>query len=123
MLDSGLSASTVIRRHANVRKCLQYALQIGLIKSNPADRVEKPRKTKYEATIYNQAELNALFKAIKGDPLELAVILGAFYGLRRSEVEVPNHVCSKLHLRIQEQLFCIFPFHQMLLFHQLILFL
>jgi len=31
MLDSGLSASTVIRRHANVRKCLQYALQIGLI--------------------------------------------------------------------------------------------
>ena len=86
MLDSGLSASTVIRRHANIRKCLQYALQIGLIKSNPADRVEKPRKTKYEATIYNQAELNALFKAIKGDPLELAVILGAFYGLRRSEV-------------------------------------
>ena len=86
MLDSGLSASTVIRRHANVRKCLQYALQIGLIKSNPADRVEKPRKTKYEATIYNQAELNALFKAIKGDPLELAVILGAFYGLLRSEV-------------------------------------
>ena len=86
LLDSGLSAATVIRRHANVRKCLQYAFQIGLIKSNPADRVEKPRKTKYEATIYNQAELDTLFKAVKGDPLELAVILGAFYGLRRSEV-------------------------------------
>lgn len=86
LLDSGLSSSTVIRRHGNVRKCLQYAFQIGLIKSNPADRVEKPRKTKYEATIYNQAELDKLFKVVKGDPLELAVILGAFYGLRRSEV-------------------------------------
>ena len=86
MLDSGLSPSTVIRRHANVRKCLQYAFQIGLIKSNPADRVEKPRKIKYEATIYNEEELNILFKTVKGDPLELAVIVGAFYGLRRSEV-------------------------------------
>ena len=86
MLDSGLSPSTVIRRHANVRKCLQYAFQIGLIKSNPADRVEKPRKIKYEATIYNKEELDILFKAVKGDPLELAVIVGAFYGLRRSEV-------------------------------------
>ena len=86
LLDSGLSPSTVIRRHANVRKCLQYAFQIGMIKSNPADRVEKPRKAKYDATIYNQAELDKLFKVVKGDPLELAVILGAFYGLHRSEV-------------------------------------
>ena len=45
MLDAGLSSTTVISRHANVRKCLQYAFQIGLIKSNPADRVEKPRKS------------------------------------------------------------------------------
>ena len=86
MMDSGLSPSTVIRRHANVRKCLQYAFQLGLIQSNPADRVEKPRKAKYDATIYNKDELDMLFKAVKGDPLELAVILGAFYGLRRSEV-------------------------------------
>ena len=86
MLDAGLSPSTVIRRHANVRKCLQHAFQLGLIKSNPADRVEKPRKNKYEATIYNREELDKLFKVVKGDPLELAVILGAFYGLRRSEV-------------------------------------
>ena len=57
-----------------------------MIKSNPADRVEKPRKAKYDAMIYNQAELDKLFKVVKGDPLELAVILGAFYGLRRSEV-------------------------------------
>ena len=43
-LDKGLSANTVIHRHANIRKALQYAFQIGLIKSNPADRVERPKK-------------------------------------------------------------------------------
>ena len=86
LLEAGLSPTTVIRRHANVRKCLQYAFQLGIIKSNPADRVEKPRKAQYKATIYNQEELDVLFKVARGDPLELPIILGAFYGLRRSEV-------------------------------------
>nr|WP_275100841.1 site-specific integrase [Paenibacillus dendritiformis] len=30
--------------------------------------------------------MNKLFEAVKGDPIELAVLLAAFYGLRRSEV-------------------------------------
>lgn len=57
-----------------------------LIKTNPADRIERPRKGKYHATIYNQQELDTLFNAVKGDPIELGVILAAFYGLCRSEV-------------------------------------
>lgn len=84
-LNAGRSTNTVIHRHANIRKCLQYAFQIGMIQSNPADRVERPRKAKYVATIYNQQELETLFKTVKGDPIELGVILAAFYGLRRSE--------------------------------------
>lgn len=86
LLEAGLSPTTVIRRHANVRKCLQYAFQLGIIKSNPADRVEKPRKAKFNATIYNREELERLFTVARGDPLELPIIMGAFYGLRRSEV-------------------------------------
>ena len=35
----------------------EYAFQLGVIKSNPADRVEKPRKAQYKATIYNHEEL------------------------------------------------------------------
>lgn len=85
-LNAGKTANTVIHRHANIRKCLQYAFQIGLIKSNPADRIERPRKAKYVATIYDQQELDTLFKTVEGDPIELGVILAAFYGLRRSEV-------------------------------------
>lgn len=81
-----LSANAVIHRHANIRKALQYAMKIGLIDSNPADLVERPKKGKYVGGYYNESELEQLFKAIKGDPLELAVIVAAFYGLRRSEV-------------------------------------
>ena len=36
-LDRGLTANTVIHYHANIRKCLQYAFQIGMIRSNPAE--------------------------------------------------------------------------------------
>lgn len=80
-----VSTNTVIHRHANIRKCLQYAFQIGMILSNPADRIERPKKNEYVADYYNADELDMLFKVFKGDPLEIPVILAAFYGMRRSE--------------------------------------
>ena len=81
-----VSANTVIHRHANIRKALQYALKLGLIGFNPADRVERPKKNKYVATTYNEKELENLFSVVKSKRIEFAVILGAFYGLRRSEI-------------------------------------
>lgn len=82
----GVSTNTVIHRHANIRKALQYAFQIGLIKSNPADRVIRPKKNSFSSEVYNKQELEQLFKAFHNDPLELAVILASYYGLRRSEI-------------------------------------
>lgn len=86
MKERKVSANTVIHRHANIHKALKYAVKIGLINSNPSDRIERPKKEKFVGSIYNQEELEHLFEVVKGDPIELAVILGAFYGLRRSEV-------------------------------------
>ncbi|MBR1812132.1 MAG: site-specific integrase [Clostridia bacterium] len=80
-----LSTNTVIHRHANIRKALQYAFRIGAIPSNPADRIERPKKGRYQAETYNSEELNRLFEEVKGNILELGVILAAFYRLRRSE--------------------------------------
>ena len=85
MKINGVSANTVIHRHANIRKALQYAFKLGLIDTNPADRIERPRKEKFVGSIYNEKELERLFQVVKGDPIELGVILAAFYGLRRSE--------------------------------------
>lgn len=86
ILERKLSTNTVIHRHANIRKCLQYAYQIGLINSNPADRVERPKKNTFSGSTYNEEELQELFRLFRGDPLEFAVITASFYGLRRSEV-------------------------------------
>lgn len=86
MKVNGVSANTVIHRHANIRKALQYAFKTGLLNHNPADRIERPRKERFVGSIYNAEELGQLFEAVKGDPVELGVILAAFYGLRRSEV-------------------------------------
>lgn len=81
-----VSANTVIHYHANIRKALQYAVKTELILTNPADLVERPRKAPYVASFYNAEEMNQLLNLIKGERIELAVILAAFYGLRRSEV-------------------------------------
>lgn len=86
ILEKKLTTNTVIHRHANIRKCLQYAYQIGLINSNPADRVERPKKNTFSGSAYSEDELQELFRLFRGDPLEFAVITASFYGLRRSEV-------------------------------------
>ena len=84
--SKGLTPNTVIRRHANIRKALQHAFKMDLIKSNPADKVERPKKNDYTASYYTKEELEVLFEVSKGDPLELPIILAAYYGLRRSEI-------------------------------------
>ena len=81
-----VKASTVLHYHANIHKALQYAMKMELLVSNPADRIERPRPEKFQGKYYSNEELNALFEAFAGTKLELAVLLGAFYGLRRSEI-------------------------------------
>mgnify|MGYP000066614231 CR=1 FL=1 len=65
---------------------MQTALKLDLILSNPADKIERPKKEQYIGTFYSKAELNTLFSLIKDDPLKIVIYLASFYGLRRSEV-------------------------------------
>lgn len=81
-----VSGSTVIHYHAIIHKALKYAVKLDLIATNPADRVERPKKERYVASFYDADEVNALFQAARGTNLEIPILLGAFYGLRRSEV-------------------------------------
>lgn len=81
-----VSASTVIHYHANIHKALKYAVKIDLIDANPADKVERPKRDHYVGSFYDADEINVLFEAAKGTKLELPILFGAFYGLRRSEV-------------------------------------
>ncbi|MEA4966314.1 MAG: tyrosine-type recombinase/integrase [Oscillospiraceae bacterium] len=80
-----VSAFSVIHYHSNIHKALKYAVKTDLIPVNPADKVERPRKEKFIGSFYDAEEIKKLFEASKGTVLEIPILLGAFYGLRRSE--------------------------------------
>lgn len=86
LYSRNLTGNTVLHYHNVLRNALETALKLDLILSNPADRVEKPKKEQYIGTFYSQTELNTLFNLIKDDPLKIVIYLASFYGLRRSEV-------------------------------------
>ena len=83
---SRVNGNTVIHYHANIHKALKYAVKSERIDSNPADKVERPKKPRYTGSFYSSKEVEKLFEAAKGTYLEIPIFLGAFYGLRRSEV-------------------------------------
>ena len=86
-LKAGLSPNTVRKHHANIHKCLDYAVRMGKITLNPSIMTELPAKRKYQgATAYTPDQLKTLLRLFRGEPLEVAVQLTVTYGLRRSEV-------------------------------------
>ena len=86
LMASGLSANSVKRHHANIHKALQDAYIQDRIPINPADKVTLPRVEKFHAKILSKEQLVQLLDKTKGHPIESAVLLAAYYGLRRSEV-------------------------------------
>ena len=86
-LKAGLSSNTVHKHHANIHKCLDYAVRLGFIPSNPSAQTELPPKKKYTgAKAYTPEQTRDLLQMFHDDPLEAPVYIAATYGLRRSEV-------------------------------------
>ena len=81
-----VKANSVIHYHANIHKALKYAVKIDLIPTNPADKVERPKKNAFKGSYYSAEEIHALTEVAEGTKLEIPVLLASFYGLRRSEV-------------------------------------
>ena len=81
-----VKANSVIHYHANIHKALKYAVKIDLIPTNPADKVERPKKNEFKGSYYSAEEIHALTEVSEGTKLEIPVLLASFYGLRRSEV-------------------------------------
>lgn len=78
--------NTVIHYHAIIHRALKYAVKTDLIPSNPADKVDRPRKNTFQASYYTEDEFAQLFAAVEGTLIEVPVKLASYYGLRRSEV-------------------------------------
>ena len=86
LYKKGLSSNTVLHYHANIRKALDIAMKLEIIPNNPADRIERPKKSQFIGDFYSIDELEKLFSACRNDPIEIVVLIASFYGLRRSEV-------------------------------------
>ena len=81
-----VKASSVIHYHVIIHRALKYAVRTDLIPTNPADKIDRPKMERFIGSFYDSDEMNSLFEAAAGTRLELPILLGAFYGLRRSEV-------------------------------------
>lgn len=84
--EVNLSVNTVSHYHTFLKEVFNYAVKIDLLDINPMNKVERPRKVKYIGKFYSAEETNCLLQAVKGDNIELVVVLAVFYGLRRGEV-------------------------------------
>jgi len=85
-IDRGLSPNTVLKLHANVRKALQYAYQVDMLPTNPADKVLLPKKKRFTGGFYDEQQIMQLLQLTREEPMYPVILLSAFYGLRRSEV-------------------------------------
>ena len=90
-----VKANSVIHYHANIHKALKYAVKIDLLDSNPADKVECPKKDPFMGSFYDSDEVEKLFETAKGTVLEIPVFPGAFYGLRRRKVRQKRKVYKR----------------------------
>ena len=84
--DDGLSANTIRRHHANIRKAINDAMKNNIVACNIADRVTLPKANYKRIHYYSEEMIEKLLELVKGKEIEACVYLGVFCGLRRSEV-------------------------------------
>ena len=84
--DRGVSPTTAIHHHANIYSTLKEARRNNLIPHGILDNLVRPKEKKFIPTVYSVDECNKLLRAVKGEQLEIVIILALFLGLRRSEI-------------------------------------
>lgn len=81
----GLGERTILHYHNLLHEACKYAVRQEIFDANPMDRLERPKAKKYKAQYYTPEEIQTLLALIKDDVIYIPVVLGAYYGLRRSE--------------------------------------
>ena len=86
MREAGLNTNTVHKHHQLLFTALDFAVRQEVLNRNPVRRVEAPAKQQPKHSFYNTEQLRILFRVVRGEPLEPAVKLAGYLGLRRSEI-------------------------------------
>jgi len=85
-LAGGLSPNTVRKHLTLMGSALQLAVRQGAVEKNAAEAVVPPKTVPPHHDFYSPEQIQALFRAVEGHPLEPAVKLAGYLGLRRSEI-------------------------------------
>lgn len=83
--DDGCNSSTQLRYYQIIGNCLKSAVRKDHIDRNPIEKVDRPRRAKFTAAYYSKDEAMQLLKCARDETCYIPVLLGVFYGLRRSE--------------------------------------
>lgn len=81
----GKKGTTVVQYHATIHAALEAAMADGLVGKNAAHKL-RPGTEKFIGQFYLPEEAIECIRCAEGTRLELAVLFGLFYGLRRSEI-------------------------------------
>jgi integrase len=81
-----LSAGSVRRLHALIRRSLTIAVRWGLIVTNPAVLVEPPSLVHHEIKPYSLEEARDFLSALRGNRMEARWVIAIALGLRQGEV-------------------------------------
>lgn len=80
-----LATKSIRNVHGILTKCLSTAVDVGYLKTNPADRVTLPRVEKKEIHPLDDAQVSAFYKAAAEDEYCHLLRLIPFTGLREAE--------------------------------------
>lgn len=86
MIENGLSAQTVKHHHQNISNALKSALKKELISNNPAQIAKTPKVEKFKGDFLTAEQVSKLIQKLDTSPIRIPALLGAYYGLRRSEI-------------------------------------
>jgi len=81
-----LKATSIHKYQTNINRALLYAIKKGYIKFSIMGEVKRPPAEKFVGKFLRESEVITLCNTVRGHKLELGVILGSYYGLRRSEI-------------------------------------
>jgi len=84
--DAKLSPKSVKNVYLNLKSSLDKAVTLNMLASNPCTGVVLPKLQKYQAEVYDEAEIKQLMKAAEGTDIYPFVALTVSVGFRRGEI-------------------------------------
>lgn len=80
-----VKGTTVNSYHANIHKAFKDARRLQIIKSNPMDCVDPPKKIPFYGQTYTVEESQKILALVSDTIFEIPITAMLFYGLRREE--------------------------------------